>query len=203
LTTNLALAEQESIVMGAKEKLRKVNLALFYHFNTHKLHCPNTTSVFPWEADLVSLTRAELSHEFEIKITRADFKADFKKDKHRLLRDKFRGEIPYSITPERMEEIYAKWPTGSRDALTFLHRHEIKLIPNYFWFVCLDFDVPHHEIPVYAGYIKATSKDDYVYLSREKEAPCIHKGKLDDKQKESLYHSVNARYWKWAEGAYA
>lgn len=186
------------IIVEAKEKIREINIALFRHFNTHKLHCPNTTTVFPWEADLVSLTRAELAHEFEIKITRADFKADFKKDKHRLLTAKFHGEIPYSITSEEMEKIYARCEPRAREALTLLYRYEIKSMPNYFWFICLDFDVPHNEIPEYAGYIKATSKDDYVYLNREKEAPRIHKGKLDDGQKESLYHSINARYWKWA-----
>jgi len=41
--------------------------------------------VYPWECDFVGVTKAGYAHEFEIKISRSDFKADFKKDKHAFI----------------------------------------------------------------------------------------------------------------------
>jgi len=40
------------------------------------------------EADLISVTKAGYINEYEIKITRSDFKADFKKSKHSFLKDR-------------------------------------------------------------------------------------------------------------------
>lgn len=178
--------------------IRRINLALVSHFNSHQLHCPNTTTVFPWEADLVSVTRSNLIHEFEIKISKSDFRADFKKVKHRLLKEKWENDRSYSITKEELERIWANWKPEAKDALTLLHYHEIKQIPNYFWFVCYGFDVTLVEIPEYAGYIKIENSGEYIFVNRIKEAPIIHRHKLEDKQREHLYGSINARYWKWA-----
>ena len=48
----------------------------------HKFVVPNTVDFFGWEADLVSVTRSFLTHEFEVKLNLSDFKADAKKKKH-------------------------------------------------------------------------------------------------------------------------
>lgn len=45
----------------------------------HQLALPNLRSVYRWEMDLFSVTRAWLTHEYEIKVTLADFRADAKK----------------------------------------------------------------------------------------------------------------------------
>jgi len=45
----------------------------------HILAIPNSTTVFYWECDLLSVTRARLAHEFEIKRNMSDFKADKRK----------------------------------------------------------------------------------------------------------------------------
>ncbi len=50
----------------------------------HRFIVPNTT-VFGWESDLISVTGAGYVHEYEIKISRSDFKADLKKSRHRRL----------------------------------------------------------------------------------------------------------------------
>ena len=53
----------------------------------HRFITPNSCNIFPWEADLLSVTRAGYYHEFEIKISAADFKADFRKEsKHKHLK---------------------------------------------------------------------------------------------------------------------
>lgn len=59
---------------------------LYIEFNRrrHTLIVPNVT-MFGWESDLVSITAAGYLCEYEIKISRADFRADAKKDRHHLL----------------------------------------------------------------------------------------------------------------------
>ena len=53
---------------------------------SHTLVLPNVTTLFPWEADLISVTRAGLTHEYEIKLTAADYRRDAAKWKHKLMR---------------------------------------------------------------------------------------------------------------------
>jgi len=53
----------------------------------HSLVIPNSNTLFQWEADLITVTRAGLTHEFEIKLNAADYKRDAAKEsKHWTLR---------------------------------------------------------------------------------------------------------------------
>lgn len=53
----------------------------------HDVVIPNVSwSWLYWEADLISVTKAGYMYEFEIKITRSDFEADFRKRKHQDLK---------------------------------------------------------------------------------------------------------------------
>jgi hypothetical protein len=47
-----------------------------------------------WEADFVTVTRANLIYEFEVKISLADFRADAKKEKHQF----YNGTVKHSRT---------------------------------------------------------------------------------------------------------
>lgn len=62
----------------------------------HRCFAPNSMSIFRWEADLLSVTKAGLIHEFEVKLNRIDFMADFrnKKFKHDLLARHRHYKIP-------------------------------------------------------------------------------------------------------------
>lgn len=51
----------------------------------HEIAIPNLTMMYRWEADVISVTKAHLVHEFEIKVSRSDFLADKKKFKHEFL----------------------------------------------------------------------------------------------------------------------
>ena len=74
----------------------------------HNATLPNATLVYPWEVDVLSITRGLFTHEFEIKVTAADYRADFrKKEKHYRLREN----------------------------RTYQGR---SLTPNYFWYVTWD-----------------------------------------------------------------
>lgn len=53
---------------------------------SHVYVLPNSNGFFQWEADLLSVTRAGLVHEYEIKLNRADYRRDgIKEWKHRML----------------------------------------------------------------------------------------------------------------------
>lgn len=61
----------------------------------HEIVIPNVSwSYLLWEADLVSVTKARYLYEFEIKISHADFKADFTKRKHWHFKDCVRVKKP-------------------------------------------------------------------------------------------------------------
>lgn len=45
----------------------------------HEIAIPNITEIYRWEADVLSVTKSLLVHEFEIKISKADYLRDIKK----------------------------------------------------------------------------------------------------------------------------
>lgn len=52
-------------------------------FHNHQYILVNTF-VFDWESDLFSVTKSGNSYEVEMKISKADYRKDFEKDKHQL-----------------------------------------------------------------------------------------------------------------------
>ena len=77
---------------------RDIQNILYRHLKKrgHTMITPNAKHVFHgWEADMISVTKAGYTNEFEIKISKADFYADFKKpnNKHLSLKER-RAEIP-------------------------------------------------------------------------------------------------------------
>lgn len=69
-------------------------------------------NVFEWESDVLKFTKSGYVYEFEIKISRADFKNDFKnkKKKHTLLEDKNsenskRPNYFYYVVPKDMIDV--------------------------------------------------------------------------------------------------
>lgn len=73
------------------EKLRepKIQIILYnwLHFTLHHEYImPNVKYIYGWECDIISLTQSGFVNEFEIKISKADFKADFNKEvKHKRM----------------------------------------------------------------------------------------------------------------------
>lgn len=75
------------------------------------------------ECDVISISKADFIYEYEIKISKADFKADFKKLKHKLM-------IERKAVNEKKNFYY---------------------IPNYFYFVVPENLISIDDIPEYAG----------------------------------------------------
>lgn len=130
----------------------------------HDLVIPNTY-VFNTvnEQDLVSVTRAGLIHEYEIKIGLADFRRDIKKrTKHKYL------DLAYKNSAN----------------LT-------RFIPSYFWYVTAGFDLNPSEIPEYAGWIEFNKRNYWPHI--HKDAPRLHTRKIDDRTRSRIARGLSFR----------
>ena len=68
--------------------IQAVLMRWLMNVKNHEYIIPNSNQFFSWEADLISVTKSDLVHEFEIKLNIYDYRADAKKSKHaRLGRD--------------------------------------------------------------------------------------------------------------------
>jgi hypothetical protein len=60
-------------------------------FHNHQYILVNTF-VFTWESDFFSVTKSGNVYEVEMKVSKADYKKDFEKDKHLLFRSNMQGK---------------------------------------------------------------------------------------------------------------
>lgn len=62
----------------------------------------------PWECDVLTVTKDRCATEWELKISRSDFKADFKKPKHRQFRQGDGGYIKrfWYVVPQGLVDIH-------------------------------------------------------------------------------------------------
>ena len=78
--------------------MQAVLMQWLLHDKHHDMVITNSTVLFPWEADLASATKSGYAHEFEIKISVADFERDKEKwMKHQNLKgllSNYRQTIP-------------------------------------------------------------------------------------------------------------
>lgn len=166
-----------------------------YEFTLRKQHpvcIPNImTSYRLREADVLSLTRAGFSHEFEIKRTISDFRMDFisKKSKH------------YDLSMRYIGKYNEKQPA----------------ISNYYWFVAPEDIIPIKEIPEYAGLmiiknIKVVSRiynnpirNNFTQISTwlsvsiniMKNAPLLHRSKFNIGN--DFTRKLSTKYWNLNE----
>lgn len=111
-----------------------------------------------WESDFIVIKENGYVYEFEIKLTRSDFLADFKKkQKHSIL----------------LNGSYQKqWDS--------LIKTEHKNRPNRFYYVSTPGVISRHELPPYAGLITIHDK---FRVNKIKEAPFIHMEVIDYEKK--------------------
>lgn len=118
-------------IMGVLRKTewteKKIQDKLKMYFmspNTKKYEITNLY-VYGWESDYLAITKSMIAYEVEIKISRPDFKNDFKnkQDKHLLFEN---------------GSMIGRFPKGS-------------LMPNYFYYAVPDGLISSDEVPDYAG----------------------------------------------------
>ncbi len=144
--------------------------------------------VFSWESDKLLWTKAGYIYEFEIKISRADFRNDFKhkQAKHLILASTKFKECQEPILQMLFEERKKKWHEISDEEIrrSFCDPERItrnKRLPNYFYYAVPEGLIEPEEVPAYAGLLWLAK--DYKYgggIIRKKEAPCLHKTKYTD-----------------------
>lgn len=148
-------------------------LYLVRHQDRHEPIVPNC-SALGHEADLLSVTKARLVHEHEIKVSRADFKADARKQ-------------------EKHAELASPPPPSYRGFLR---------VPNYFWYVTPPDLLDGLEVPEYAGHMVITVDRKpgpwypLGFVRVLKPAPRLHRAKISDDQLATLMRGLMFRYWR-------
>lgn len=131
--------------------------ALFNYFSNGYCYQMQNVYVFhwEWESDFFCMNKEGYSFEMEVKVSRSDFKADFKKPKH----DLFRNQID--------------------DLPIFTTQKHPKRIPNRFYYAVPKGLISVDEVPSYAGLIYVDKRHAYIV----KRAPFIHRTKIDFRRK--------------------
>lgn len=139
---------------------------------------PCYTPVNWWECDVFEITKSGYFREYEIKISRADFKADAKKEVAEI-RD-YRGKVRREAASKHalLED---RSPRG----------------PVQFWFVVPAGLVELHEVPRWAGLIEIRQGEGRwrgtIGEHERKKAPRLHKQKLSP---EIEQHAKGVCYWR-------
>jgi hypothetical protein len=136
-----------------------------------------------WETDFFVVQKASgYCYDIEIKITRSDFVADFKKrDKHSILKT---GYFEYKW---RIKEGYNKeWTEYTKNI-----EHNFR--PNKFYYCVPEGLITAEEVPEYAGLMYVNNYSVRIV----KEAPFIHKEKLKFETR-----LCDKFYWYWKTGSW-
>lgn len=161
--------------------------------------------VFNWESDKLIWTKSGYIYEFEIKISRNDFKNDFKNkiDKHIILQSCLNGEkyMPsfweYYNRNKHLYPVLEKWEEHCRECCKNYFTDYYKK-PNYFYYAVPDGLIKPDEVPKYAGLIYVGNRVGLRNFVTVKKAPMLHKQKYTDSElnlSEKFYHN-----WKNALG---
>jgi hypothetical protein len=171
---------QKMFEKGENMTERDIQIALYRHYyQQSKIFIPNSNA-FGWEADMLMIMPSLRVHEFEIKISRADFKKDAEKYKHQHINDKLNGV-------ENRSHNY--WTTIQVNTIT---------PANHFWYAVPEGLVKLEELPRYAGLIFVRQSINYPNLYEiqlVKKAPLLHKEKLSVEKQIQIMRRLSYRYF--------
>lgn len=152
-------------------------------FHNHEYVLVNSF-VFNWESDFFSMTKNGNAYEVEMKVSRADFRRDFEKEKHRMFKNAGSGMFQERDPTERISGDHAAWyfdystrKSGYYPFCKMAWRNsETFFIPNRFYYACPPGIIPLNELPRYAGMIHVDGNNAAII----KQAPFLHKRPLLD-----------------------
>lgn len=147
-------------------------LAMFLYEKQHSPISTRFTGHGLSECDVISVSKSDYIYEWEIKISRSDFRADFNKDKHKLMLER-------NCTKSRMIK------EGNTKVKDILY-----LTCNYFNFVVPTGLVTIEEVPEYAGLIYM---DESLNFNIIKKAPLLHKEKASYNFIRQLSHNLTCK----------
>ena len=131
-----------------------------------KTHSPISTHFngLGEECDVISISKSDYIYEYEVKISKSDFKRDFIKKKHsNIINEKFTKTIKGDIN---------------------------FIIPNYFNYVVPRDLISIDDIPEYAGLIYFNEDMTFDII---KKAPLLHKTKASSSFIRKLAHSLSCK----------
>ena len=195
---NDALIIEDNFKFTEEYIQRKLNG--FFAMNTQKYVIENLY-VFKWESDKLIETRSGLIYEYEIKVSRSDYKNDFKnkKDKHVILEGKEEHVPSY-------EEYKKRFKHYGSDISDKYYRTENFKKPNYFYYAVPEGMIDVSEVPSYAGLLYVLPEGKHltkvgswcstgIYVV--KQAPKLHGTKYTDEELnlgEKFYYNMLS--WK-------
>ena len=177
---------------------RKIQDILWCQYVTgnHILAVPNS-GVLGWEADLITVTKAMIMSEFEIKITKADLKADLKKSKHEHIKNYISGirEKRHSHFTQLTVNIYPPanyfWYVVPNKMLgEYQHSFESAYRKNYYSTEEIA-EKSGITLPEYAGLMEV--EDNIIWII--KKPARLHKEHLTPKQQIQLGRALMYKFW--------
>lgn len=168
---------------------RDIILALKNNFKSHRRHTNNIYLFNGWESDFVSISQAGYTFEVEIKISRSDFRADFKKElRHWQLQNAKheRYTVGGKVKCKRMpQQSWVRFPRN--------------IAPNRFYFAAPVGIIPVKKVPDYAGLIEVHCDSmNVLYCDIVRTAPMLHKRKQEDLELKIL-NNYYYKYWNLFE----
>jgi hypothetical protein len=157
---------------------RDIQKRLILDFYRRSFVLANYTPRNWWECDVFEVTEAGYFREYEIKLSKADFKAD-------ALKEKERGSSwdPNRPPPERKHDLLTKKDVRG---------------PSEFWFVCPRGIIEPSDLPSWAGLIHVWEIPNYkspwnVRYERVVRAPKLHRQKYSE---ELMKHANSVTYYR-------
>jgi hypothetical protein len=147
---------------------------------------PNYTPSKWWECDVFEITEAGFFVEYEIKLTRSDFRADASKQKEKW-------EVAHNVQIGR--SVWQRIPGEKKHEVITQGR---PTAPRRFWYVMPAGLIAQSELPPWAGLIECHEVNHHRHPYRVVEqtvvpAPTLHHHKIDPKIK---LHAQGVCYWR-------
>lgn len=167
----------------------------------HQITVPNCGTAFMYESDVASMTKTRFGHEFEVKVSRADWLAELRKiasDQSNAKRSRAKRLSNAAGIAKGLKEAWAEGK--ERCGSEFLYSQDPT--PNYFWVVAAPGIVKPDELPVYAGLMEVepyrfgNHKAHGYRLTQITAAPRLHALKMTDRQVLAMARGVSLRYWQ-------
>lgn len=148
-------------------------------YDGKSLFCDNFQGCGLAECDVLRITGSGMTYEYEIKISRSDFRADFKKIyKHEVLQGKLKNEVKYS-----------EWYKADIDEEWLNENNGSVGRTSYFYYCCPTNLIKESEVPKYAGLIYVEGD----CMEIVKKAPRLHSFKATEKLMRKVCHVLSAR----------
>ena len=171
---------------------RTIQNALFERLSLrgYSLACPNYTPAGWWECDLFGVTKAGLAVEYEIKLTRADFKADAGKSREATRVYSHGGGVEPIPAAKKHDRLALADPLG----------------PSRFYYVVPAGMVAPDEVPEWAGLIYVGEHKRFSTVAArltfydEKPAPRLHRDKVSGKVLDHCRSVFYYRFWNLRRG---